>query len=297
MNDAPRPSHPPSGVELGGTPAVRGWSDLRNATPARIGLGRAGTALPTAAQLDFQLAHARARDAVHAALDTGRILAELRALGLEALPLRSQAADRLTYLRRPDLGRKLSPESRELLSRRSREGGNPECVPDLSPGSDVAVALAPGLRGGDKGEGPSIAFVIADGLSATAVNAHAVPLIAAALPALSDHKIAPIAIVEGGRVAIGDEIGGIFGIDLVAVLIGERPGLSAADSLGLYLTWAPAPGAVDAARNCISNIRPAGLPIPDAAEALVSLTARARRYRVTGVALSRRLQGKIAGLF
>lgn len=270
-------------------PAVRVWSDLRNATPARIGLGRAGTALPTAAQLDFQLAHARARDAVHATLDTGRILAALRALGLEALPLRSQAADRLTYLRRPDLGRKLSAESRELLSRRTRESGN-RAAPDLSGASDVTVALAPSLhRGDEKGEGQTIAFVIADGLSATAVNAHAVPLIAAALPALSGHKVPPIAIVDGGRVAIGDEIGGLFGADLVAVLIGERPGLSAADSLGLYLTWAPAPGTVDAARNCISNIRPAGLPIPDAAEAFASLTASARRYRATGVALSRRL--------
>lgn len=271
-------------------PAIRVWSDLRNATPARIGLGRAGTALPTAAQLDFQLAHARARDAVHAALDTGRILEELRALGLEALPLRSQAADRLTYLRRPDLGRKLSAESRELLSRRSRESGN-RGAPDLSRGtSDVTVALAPRLRRGrEKGEGHTIAFVIADGLSATAVNAHALPLIAAAMPALSGHKIPPIAIVDGGRVAIGDEIGGLFGADLVAVLIGERPGLSAADSLGLYLTWAPAPGTVDAARNCISNIRPAGLPIPDAAEAFALLTASARRFRATGVALNRRL--------
>lgn len=244
---------------------MRTWLELRRATPARIGLGRSGVALPTAAQLDFQLAHARARDAVHAALDTERILAELGALGLAALRLRSQAADRATYLRRPDLGRRLDVQSRQLLSRRPREGGGPEA------------------------SGATIAFVVADGLSATAVNAHAVPLIAAVLPRLAGWRIAPAAIVEGGRVAIGDEIGGLLGADLVAVLIGERPGLSAADSLGVYVTWAPAPGAVDAARNCLSNIRPAGMPIAEAADALVALMENARRHRVTGVVLSRKL--------
>lgn len=258
MTIGPRASGPPS-LDTGETSGVQLWSDLRRATPARIGLGRSGTALPTAAQLDFQLAHARARDAVHAALDTERILAELRALGLEALHLRSQAADRATYLRRPDLGRRLNPASRQLLVRR------------------------------DDDQGMSIAFVIADGLSAIAVNAHAVPLVASALPRLAGWRLVPIAVVEGGRVAIGDEIGGLIGADLVAVLIGERPGLSAADSLGLYLTWAPAPGAIDAARNCISNIRPAGLPIQEAAEALVALVENARRHRMTGVALSERL--------
>jgi ethanolamine ammonia-lyase small subunit len=141
------------------------------------------------------------------------------------------------------------------------------------------------------GTAADIAFVIADGLSATAVNAHAVPLIAAVLDLYGENRptVAPVAVVEGGRVAIGDEIGGLLDADLVAVLIGERPGLSAADSLGVYVTWAPAPGAVDAARNCLSNIRPEGMPIPEAAAALVQLMASARQYRMTGVALSWRL--------
>jgi len=236
------------------------WPALRRATPARIGLGRAGAALTTSAHLDFQVAHARARDAVHAALDTERIIASLRALGLEPLHLRSAAADRPTYLRRPDLGRRLDPESRRIVAQRP-----------------------PG--------GADLVFVVADGLSATAVNAHAVALIAATLAGFGSAmpQIGPVAIVEGGRVAIGDEVGGLLGAQLAAVLIGERPGLSAADSLGVYVTWQPAPGTVDAARNCLSNIRPLGMPIPDAAQALLRLVAGAQRHRVTGIGLSRRL--------
>ena len=241
------------------------WPALRRATPARIGLGRSGLGLPTVAQLDFQLAHARARDAVHAALDAARIVVGLEALGLQVVRLRSQAVDRATYLRRPDLGRRLHAESRQLLIRHT------------------------GRRLDDGKRLCDIAFVIADGLSATAVNAHAVPLIAAMLPALGGLQIAPVAVVEGGRVAIGDEIGGLLGADIVAVLIGERPGLSAADSLGFYVTWAPAPGAVDAARNCLSNVRSEGMPIPDAVDALLKLISSARRHRMTGVALSQRL--------
>jgi ethanolamine ammonia-lyase small subunit len=262
------------------------WPALRRTTPARIGLGRSGTALTTGAQLDFQLAHARARDAVHAALDGERILNELRALGLEATLLRSQAADRTTYLRRPDFGRNLDSRSRHLLIRHSRESRNPREATGQLP-------LDPRFRGGDGKEGATIdiGFVITDGLSATAVNAHAVPLIAAALDGLDAICIGPVAVVEGGRVAIGDEIGGLLGADLVAVLIGERPGLSAADSLGVYVTWQPAPGTVDAARNCLSNIRPEGMPIPEAAAALRELMASVRRHRMTGVALSQRLNG------
>lgn len=264
-----------------------GWLALRRATPARIALGRSGAALPTAAQLDFQLAHARARDAVHAALDPEPILAALTELGLQAVRLRSAAADRATYLRRPDLGRKLNAACRQLLLRHSGEGRNPA---SRGPSGE---SLGPGLRRDD--ERINIAFVVADGLSATAVNAHAVPLIKAVLPKLHDCEIAPVTVVEGGRVAIGDEVGGLLEADLVAVLIGERPGLSAADSLGVYLTWAPAPGAVDAARNCLSNIRPEGMPIPEAAAALVRLIAAACQHRMTGIALSQRLPRQIAG--
>lgn len=236
------------------------WPALRQATPARIGLGRTGAGLPTAAHLAFQLAHAQARDAVYAALDAAGLVAELATLGCEAIHLRSAAADRDAYLRRPDLGRRLDDASRQILAKR------PSAAPDLVP-------------------------VIADGLSATAVNAHAVGLVAALLPHLAEAgvSVGPSVVVEGGRVAIGDEIGGLLGANLVAVLIGERPGLSAADSLGVYLTWQPAPGTVDAARNCLSNIRPQGMPIAEAAAALMRLIAGARRHRATGIALSRRL--------
>jgi ethanolamine ammonia-lyase small subunit len=234
--------------DAGGMPAL--LADLRRATPARIALGRAGVALPTAAHLDFQRAHALARDAVYAAIDVDGIAAGLIGLGTEPIRLGSLATDRPTYLRRPDLGRRLDVVSRAALENRHSD----------------------------------IAFVIADGLSATAVNRHAVPLIRALKP-----RPGPVAIVTGGRVAIGDEIGGLLGADLVAVLIGERPGLSAADSLGVYVTWQPAPGAVDSARNCLSNIRPEGMPVEDAATALRALFDAARRYRMTGVGLSQRL--------
>lgn len=234
--------------DAGGTPAL--LDGLRRATPARIALGRVGVALPTAAQLDFQRAHALARDAVYAALDVEGIASGLAELGMEPLRLDSLAADRATYLRRPDLGRRLDAASREALH----------------------------------GRHAKIAFVIADGLSATAVNRHAVPLLCALGPSPG-----PVVIVTGGRVAIGDEIGGLLGAEFVAVLIGERPGLSAADSLGIYVTWQPAPGAVDSARNCLSNIRPEGMPVAAAAAALAGLFNAARRHRMTGVALSQRL--------
>lgn len=245
----PRPSRRHQAAVAGETPAVQ-ITDLRHATPARIALGRSGVALPTAAQLDFQRAHALARDAVHAALDVAGIAAGLAGIRMEPLCLASLAADRGTYLRRPDLGRRLDGPSRAALQGRHTE----------------------------------IAFVIADGLSATAVNRHAVPLLRALGPGPG-----PVVIVTGGRVAIGDEIGGLLGADLVAVLIGERPGLSAADSLGIYVTWQPAPGAVDSARNCLSNIRPEGMRVAEAAAALTGLFAAARRHRMTGVALSQRL--------
>jgi ethanolamine ammonia-lyase small subunit len=236
------------------------WPTSCRATPARIGLGRSGAGLPTKAHLDFQLAHARARDAVHAPFDPARIAAELRSLGLDPLPLCSMAGDRATYLRRPDLGRSLDPESRALLAARP-----PEPI--------------------------DLVFVLADGLSAIAVQAHAAALVGATLARLADTRlrIGPVAIVTGGRVAIGDEIGGLLGADLACVLIGERPGLSAVDSLGAYITWQPAPGTVDAARNCVSNIRPAGLPIASAAERLIDMFAAASRHRMTGIALAGRL--------
>ena len=233
------------------------WSLLRRQTPARLALGRSGVSLPTAPQLAFQLAHAQARDAVHATLATDRLAADLAPLGLGVLRLHSAAADRAIYLRRPDLGRALDAGSRDALA---------------------AVA----------GMSCDLAFAIADGLSAEAANRHAAPLLAATLPRLAARpwRLAPFCLVEQGRVAIGDEIGAALGASLMVVLIGERPGLSAPRSLGLYVTWSPTVGTVDAARTCISNIRDDGLKLADAAETLANLLDRAAGERCTGVALA-----------
>jgi ethanolamine ammonia-lyase small subunit len=212
-------------------------SDLRRFTPARVALGRAGTALPTAAHLDFQEAHAAARDAVWS---------ELRpeALGLDAPVVRSQARDRREYLLRPDLGRRLREED---AARLPRTGG--------------------------------VVVVVADGLCATGVQSQAAPLLAAfAAPW-------PVVIALQARVALGDAIAAAMGAEAVVVVIGERPGLSAQDSLGLYLTWQPRPGRTDAERNCISNIRPGGMSHADAAAKLHWLLRGARALGATGVAL------------
>ncbi|MGE4218597.1 MAG: ethanolamine ammonia-lyase subunit EutC [Alphaproteobacteria bacterium] len=231
-------------------PPADPWGRLRALTPARIGLGRAGDGLPTGPLLDFQHAHARARDAVHAPFDADAILAGLA--DLSPVAVASRAGDRATYLRRPDLGRRLAPED--------------------------AARLSPG--------GWDAAFTIGDGLSATAVAAHAVPVLRAALARLPGWRIAPPVVASGARVALGDEVGAALGAAMVAVLIGERPGLSAADSLGIYLTWGPRIGRSDAERNCISNIHPPdGLGWDAAAERLTRLMRAARDRRLTGVAL------------
>jgi len=229
---------------------------LRRYTPARVGLGRTGVSLATRELLDFQLAHARARDAVHAQLDSGslaRTLSEVR--GAEVLRLRSKAGDRATYLQRPDLGRTLDDASREMLAGKRMSG---EQV---------------------------LSLVVADGLSALAVERHAAAMLKELLPRLGAWTLAPIAIVELGRVAVGDEIGQALGAALVVVLIGERPGLSSPDSMGAYLTWRPRPGRTDAERNCISNIRAEGLGPPEAAAELASTLEKASRAQLTGVAL------------
>jgi ethanolamine ammonia-lyase small subunit len=218
------------------------WQHLRELTAARIALGRAGHSLPTRELLDFQLAHARARDAVQCRLD-------VTGLGI---PLHSAARDRATYLRRPDLGRRLDPESAELLQ----------------PGDFDAV------------------IVIADGLSATAVHRHAIPLLDALIPLLAGWQLAPIYAVAQGRVAIADEIGERLRARLSAILIGERPGLSSPDSLGAYLTWSPRVGRTDAERNCVSNIRPEGLAPELAAQRIAMLMNAARERQLTGVGLS-----------
>jgi ethanolamine ammonia-lyase small subunit len=227
------------------------WRDLRRYTPARVALGRTGNAIPTAAHLEFQAAHAAARDAVHTELDVARLQADLAAAGLAACCVRSACPDRRTYLLRPDLGRKLDGSS--------------------------ADALTPVETAG------KIAFVVCDGLSALAVQRHAASLLALAVPALEPG--AAIVIARQGRVALGDEIGERLGAAAVVVLIGERPGLSTPDSLGVYLTWMPRRGRTDADRNCLSNIRPDGMPLPEAARKLHWLATEMRRLQLSGVGL------------
>ncbi len=231
------------------------WANLRAYTPARIGLARAGVAASTAEHLAFQLAHARARDAVHDALDVPALMTRLLQLGLAPVHLHSAAPDRHAYLLRPDLGRALDAPSQEKLLARTAP-----C---------------------------DVAFVVADGLSATAVARHAAPLLAAVLPLLDREgwTKSPVTLVEQGRVAIGDEIGVALSAQLAVVLIGERPGLSSPDSLGAYITWQPRPGRKDAERNCISNIRPEGLGYADAAAKLVYLLTAARHRQLSGVLL------------
>jgi ethanolamine ammonia-lyase small subunit len=228
------------------------YAALRAATPARIGLGRSGDSLPTRAVLDFQLAHARARDAVHGALDAPALAQALAPL--PTVLAQSQVNERSIYLRRPDLGRRLDAPSRRAL--------------------EV-------LRGA-----PDVVFVVADGLSAAAVQAQAAALIAACLPGLNGLKIGPVVIATFARVALGDEIGALLGARICAVLIGERPGLSVADSLGVYLTYDPRPGRRDSERNCLSNIHgKGGLSIEQAAAKLVWLLREALNRGLTGVEL------------
>jgi ethanolamine ammonia-lyase small subunit len=220
--------------------------DLRAFTPARVALGHTGHSLPTAELLRFQLDHARARDAVHQPLDPA-------SLGIPHLLLHSAAPDRATYLRRPDLGRTLSEESRVLLTK-----------------GDYDAAI-----------------VIADGLSAPAVHHNAEALLNSLLPLLGAEqwRLAPLTVVLQGRVAIGDEIGLLFGARQVVVLIGERPGLTSPDSLGVYLTWDPRRGRTDAERNCISNVRNEGIPYAAAAHKLHFLMREARIRKLSGIAL------------
>jgi ethanolamine ammonia-lyase small subunit len=243
---------------------AQGWAVLRRFTAARIALGRVGDSVPTAAALDFSLAHALARDAVHAPLDVPALEIGLAALGHETLALHSAAADRAQYLRRPDLGRRLEDADRGRLR-----------------------AAAAGLRldGTPSPDAPRIAVVIGDGLSAVAVQRHAVPLLCALKPHLDQPLMAPLIIATQARVALGDEIGELLGADQIIMLIGERPGLSAHDSLGVYLTHGPRIGRTDAERNCISNVRPQGLSYDEAAQRLALLLRGAQRLGASGVLL------------
>lgn len=232
------------------------WDTLRRFTDARIGLGRAGSALPIAEVLKFSMAHAQARDAVTTPLDWTPIEREIAGLGLESARIESAAGVRDTYLRRPDLGRRLNAQSRQRLA-----------------------AIAAGS--------PDLLIVVADGLSSTGVGANAVPMIAALLPVIrkSDWRLAPVLLASQGRVALGDEAGELMRARAVLMLIGERPGLSSPDSLGAYLTWAPRLGRKDAERNCISNIRHGGLSAQEAAFRAHWLLREAMTRQLSGIEL------------
>ena len=233
------------------------WAPLRRLTGARIALGRAGVSQPTAPQLAFQLAHAQARDAVHLALNAQALHAALEALGHGCLQAERAA------------GAKVGAETAEHCAELPADSQRPY----------------------------DVAFVVADGLSALAIASHALPFLQCVLPRLSAEgwRVAPLALVEQGRVAVADEVGELLGASLVVILIGERPGLSSPDSMGLYLTWMPRVGLSDASRNCISNVRPVGLPLAEAADKLLWLMAEARRRGLSGVALKDETTQAVAG--
>lgn len=232
------------------------WRAFARHTPARIALGRSGASLPTNEVLRFSLAHAQARDAVHTPFDGKGVAAEIEALGFTTLEIASAAPARDIYLRRPDLGRRLSGESRALLKEQAL-GAVDLCI------------------------------VVADGLSSAAIHAQTAPFLAAFKPWIAKEgwRIPPVLVASQARVALGDEAGELTGAKAVVVLVGERPGLSSPDSLGLYLTFAPKIGRTDAERNCISNVRAEGLSHEAAAFKLAWLLKEALRRGLTGVDL------------
>ena len=232
------------------------WSELKAFTAARIALGKTGVSVPLREALAFKQAHAEARDAVFSQLDINSLNYKIESLGLIPLALQSLAADRHIYLQRPDLGRRLNVASVDLLKAQN------------SPGFDVCICIA-------------------DGLSSLAVQQHVTPLLQLLVPALQKKgfSIAPVSVIEQGRVAIADEVGSLLKARLSVILIGERPGLTAADSLGAYLTFQPIPGLTDESRNCISNIRPEGLVYDRAVSKIQHLISEAFRLQLTGVQL------------
>lgn len=246
-------------VQIDTPPSDNPWLELRRLTPARIALGRTGTSIPTGAQLDFQFAHAQARDAVHLPFDHAGLSSQMAERGRDSLLLHSAAPDRHSYLQRPDLGRRLSDESAQALR-------------------DYALANPGGV---------DLAVVVADGLSALAVHKHTVPFLTRMeeQTRAEGWSLSPVILVEQGRVAVADEIGQLLGAKMVVILIGERPGLSSPDSLGLYFTYNPKVGLTDAYRNCISNVRLEGLSYGMAAHRLLYLMREACRRQLSGVNL------------
>ncbi len=248
------------------TPPPDPWFDLRKHTAARLALGRTGHAVPTDELLRFGLAHAMARDAVHLPLDAEALAARLVQAGIEPLRVKSAAPDRAAYLLRPDLGRQLCAEDAERLEKMSSTPDN------------------------------QLLIVLADGLSSAAIDRNGVDLVEAIRKQVPrGWRIGPVVIATQARVALGDPIGALLGARLVAVLIGERPGLSSPDSIGIYLTWKPQAGRSDADRNCISNVRPEGLDVDSAAARMWWLCGEAQRLSLTGVKLKDRSEKRAIG--
>ncbi len=233
------------------------WHPLKAFTAARIALGRTGTAIPLKEVLAFKLAFAYAKDAVYSTLNVEELTAQLSALNLPIYSLKSQATSRVEYLQRPDYGRLLHSQSIDLLKKN---------------------------RGTTRYD---VAFIIADGLSATAINKHAFAVIQLLINELNrlNYSIAPISIVEQGRVAISDDIGFYMNAQMSVILIGERPGLTSPDSMGAYLTFNPQLGLTDESRNCVSNIRPEGLIYTFAAQKILYLIQESLRLKLSGVGL------------
>lgn len=241
------------------------WEELRQFTDARIALGRCGASLPLASVLSLRMAHAQARDAVHLPLDMDRLTDQLAELGPPILRLHSAAADRSTYLTRPDLGRRLDQASQKMVH---EQAAGEEC---------------------------NLVLVVGDGLSSRAISENAVPflrLFTGLSHQFSGLRLGPICLVGNCRVATGDEVGELLGAKMVAMLIGERPGLSSPNSMGVYLTYGPKVGTSDESRNCISNVREGGLPIAEGVRKLAYLIEEAQRLGITGVGLKDRMQGE-----
>lgn len=249
--------HAPAGARQGDP-----WQGLRNWTDARIALGRSGVSLPLSAWLDFRLAQARAHDAVMAPFDMDGVAGRLAAAGICCLRAESAASDKQTFLLRPDLGRRLSAEGRASLETWAREN----------------------MVSGDE---PDIVLVLSNGLSARAIHDNAVPFVLdfAAKAKAAGLKMGPVVVVNNGRVAVADEVGFLLHAGIVAILVGERPGLSSPNSMGIYMTYAPRPGCTDEARNCISNVRQGGLSIEEGVRKFCYLVQEAVRLGLSGVAL------------
>lgn len=254
------------------------WQKLKLFTSARIGLGRAGNSIPTNEQLSFQLDHARAIDAVHKALDVEALLSQIsqstvlaNAIATSPSVVSSKATNRMIYLQRPDLGRQLSEACWQLLVDKREES---------SKNDNLAINY-------------DLAIVIADGLSSTAVQKHALPVVERLLTKLAADKkhhwrLAPLTLVTQGRVALGDDVGECLKAKIVMMLIGERPGLTSPDSMGIYMTWQPKRGAKDSTRNCISNIRPEGLAYDEASEKAFYLLSESIKLQLSGINLKDR---------